>query len=109
MITQEYLKSILHYNQNNGAFHWIAVNFDNQVKKYMVAGSFHKQGHLIICIDGTQYHAHRLAHFYMTGAMPDKYIDHINGIRHDNRWINLRHVTPEINSKNAKKRKDNKY
>ncbi len=38
----------------------------------------------------------------MTGAMPEEHIDHINGIRDDNRWENLRPVNRATNQKNMK-------
>lgn len=44
--------------------------------------------------------AHRVIWKMMTGAEPDQ-IDHINGDRSDNRWGNLRDVTPAENRNNA--------
>jgi len=38
----------------------------------------------------------------MTGEFPECDIDHINGIRHDNSWNNLRNVSKSINSKNKR-------
>lgn len=46
------------------------------------------------------YLAHRLAFLYMTGAFPTNQVDHINRVRNDNRFINLREVLPSDNSKN---------
>jgi hypothetical protein len=42
----------------------------------------------------------------MLGECPEQ-IDHINGDKKDNRWINLRESNPSHNAKNAKKRLDN--
>lgn len=39
---------------------------------------------------------------------PDEYIDHINGVKCDNRLSNLRIVSEKENSKNRAKRSDNK-
>lgn len=36
----------------------------------------------------------------MTGSWPKEQIDHINHVRSDNRWINLREATNQENCKN---------
>jgi hypothetical protein len=56
-------------------------------------------GYLRITVLGKSYYAHRLAWFYMNGEWPDQ-IDHINGIKSDNRIENLRNVTVQQNNQN---------
>lgn len=52
--------------------------------------------------------AHRVIWEMHNGAVPEGMeIDHINGIKHDNRIENLRCVDRFVNCKNAAKRKDN--
>jgi len=51
-------------------------------------------------IAGKKVMAHRLIWLYMTGAWPERQIDHINGVKTDNRWANLRQVTPSENCQN---------
>jgi hypothetical protein len=46
--------------------------------------------------------AHRLAWLYVTGKEPSKQIDHLNGERDDNRWLNLRDVSHRANLENRK-------
>lgn len=53
------------------------------------------------------YQSHILAWLYMTGEMPSDEVDHINHIRSDNRWENLRIVDRTDNSKNLSKRTNN--
>lgn len=54
------------------------------------------------------YNAHRIIWFYHYGAWPEGEIDHINGIRTDNRLENLRAVSPYENCRNKPRRVDNK-
>ena len=53
-------------------------------------------------------HAHRVAWLLGTGAWPEHYIDHINGDPADNRLVNLRDVTHQVNMRNQKMRSTNK-
>lgn len=98
MITQEELKELLHYDPNTGLFTWKVVR-SNRYKVGNVAG-FSRSGYVDIGINNRGYRAHRLAFLYMTGLIP-KEVDHINRIRHDNRWENLRGCTSRENSENT--------
>ena len=65
------------------------------------------KGYITISIDNFRYFAHRLAFFYMNGLWPDDEIDHINGVRKDNRILNLRNVISQDNAKNCNLSKKN--
>ena len=51
-------------------------------------------------IDGKLYKVSRLAFLYVTGSWPENLVDHINGIRDDDRWCNLREATFQQNAQN---------
>ena len=104
MITQEKLKEVLNYDQDTGIFTW-KIKTCKKVCVGVVAGTPSGDGYSVIKINGKRLRAHRLAWLYVYGEFPDKFIDHINGIRHDNKISNLRNVTKSENSQNQRKPK----
>lgn len=98
-LTQEYLKSILYYNLETGDFTWLVKIGSNDLIGNL-AGSITNYGYRSIGIKDKRYQAHRLAWLYMKGYWPKNQIDHINGIKDDNRWINLREVDNSQNQHN---------
>jgi hypothetical protein len=65
-------------------------------------------GYVKIRVEYRPYYAHRLAWFYMTKQWPDYDIDHINTIKTDNRFVNLREATRSQNVANRSFNKNNK-
>ena len=66
--------------------------------------------HLVnVAVDGVSRWicAHRIAWALMTGAYPVNEIDHINGVKRDNRWCNLREATHAQNQQNITRRRSN--
>lgn len=100
-LTQEALKRLLSYEPETGHFRW-RINKPN-MPAGSIAGTLHKRGYLRIGVLGAIYRAHRLAWFYVHGAWPARDIDHMNGIRTDNRLANLREATPLENAHNRGK------
>jgi len=103
-----YLRKILDYNMETGEFYW-KVSKSIGTKVGSRAGTINTKGYLKILIDYKKYAGHRLAWFYVTGEMPPSnlQIDHINRVRDDNRFSNLRLVTNKQNQENTNIRKDN--
>lgn len=65
------------------------------------------KGYRVGSVRKVLYLAHRVAWAMSTGEWPKDEIDHINGIREDNRLENLRSVTPSENRRNQGRPKDN--
>lgn len=103
-ITQEELKSLLDYNSDTGIFTWKVQNGPRARVGYPAGTT---DGYVRIKINGILYLAHRLAFLYETGVWPKDQIDHINHIRSDNRFSNIREVTHSENKRNVPIRSDN--
>lgn len=106
MLTQERLRQLLDYDPETGLFRWKNPT-SVRVKVGDVADTLNSEGYLRVGIDGKRYRAHRLAHLYMTGEFPENDVDHINGIRTDNRWSNLRPATRSQNLMNHPRKSNN--
>jgi len=105
-ITSQQLISIVDFDPFTGLFQsrknrkWAPKGF---------AGNFDKsRGYIRLRIKRKLYSAHRLAWLYFYCHYPKNQIDHINGIRTDNRIENLRDVTHQENHRNEKLRSTNK-
>ena len=107
-LTQSYLKSILHYNPETGAFTWLVSRGNQFTRPGMLAGSDDGKGYRKIEIGGKGYYGHRLAFLYMTGAFPEKDTDHIDGNPSNDAWANLRAVSTRENMLNKRRYNNNK-
>lgn len=65
------------------------------------------RGYHVGAVDGKNCLAHRVAWAIHYGSWPSDSIDHINGVRSDNRLINLRDVSHSENLRNTRRRSDN--
>lgn len=98
-LSQEYLKQLLDFDQESGIFTWL-VNRAGRAQCGVVAGTAHTAGYVQIRINKRHYFAHRLAWLYVYGMLPEKQIDHINGVRNDNRICNLREADDACQQQN---------
>lgn len=94
----------LAYESDSGDFIRLKAS-NNRNKVGEVAGSVNREGYVRITMFGMGFQAHRLAFYFMTGKLPpdDVEVDHINGIRNENSWNNLRLVSHAINMQNSRK------
>lgn len=108
MVTQDYIKDVLEYNPDTGVFAWKKPRGGKFAGT--IAGKLVKQKsgyrYIDIKVNGKCCKAHRLAWLYMTGEWPEE-IDHINRDSTDNRWINLRDVSHEENTRNRSRSSNN--
>lgn len=98
MLTQERLKELLEYDPETGVF--VRLVARTNAREGSIAGSTHSQGYLTVWIDGKHHKCHRLAWLYVHGRWPASMIDHINGVKTDNRIANLREATRSENIQN---------
>jgi hypothetical protein len=99
-LTAARLRDIIKYDPETGAFTWL-VSIGHRCKPGQSAGHIgNVGGYLLIGIERKTYTAHRLAWLYVHGEWPKQHIDHINGVRLDNRIANLRDVPNSINCQN---------
>lgn len=108
LLTAERLRELLHYDEATGIFTRLTAP-GGKYKAGEKVGYYTAKGYIANRIDQKPYQIHRLAWLWMTGEWPAGEIDHINGIKDDNRVANLRDVDGFINQQNKyKARKDNK-
>jgi hypothetical protein len=94
------ISNFLHYNPDNGNFyHKRAMG---RGKKGEVVTSLDSHGYIRVSYKGKRYSGHRIAWLLTYGYLPECDIDHINGIRDDNRISNLRLATRGQNLHNQK-------
>jgi hypothetical protein len=97
-LTAERLRELLDYEPSTGAL-------SNRVRRGRgrageAVGTINDKGYLVARVDGRLYYVHRLVWLLIHGSHPRVHIDHVNGVRTDNRLCNLREATPAENQQN---------
>ena len=100
-LTTEQIKEYLEYFPETGKIIWKKTK-NNRALKGTEAGCLEKSGYIRLRFNNKLFSAHRIAWFLYTGSFPTFHLDHINGIRNDNRISNLREATTYQNSQNRR-------
>ena len=101
-MTADELRNLLTYDPATGHFTW-KQRAAKCIQIGDTAGNTNKTGYVTIGLCKKVYKAHRLAWLYMHGSWPAGLIDHINGVKSDNRLFNLRVVDETGNSENVRR------
>ena len=98
MMNIEELRRVYAYCPNTGGFCRVRNG------KLVSTGWLDARGYVVLAgIKGRNVKAHRLAWALTTGSWPIGEIDHVNGIRNDNRIVNLRVVDRQTNTQNIRR------
>lgn len=95
------LREIFDYDTETGVFTY-KTRAARRVQVGDVAGFFNSEGYRRVRFEGRTYAAHRLAWLYVRGERPVGMIDHINGVKDDNRIANLRLASRTENLANSR-------
>lgn len=95
---REEILSWLRYIKESGSLVWLSPK-SKRVRAGRVAGCLNNKGYLQVRINGVDHFIHRIIWFLEKGNWPN-IVDHINGIKTDNRIENLRDVDAKGNMQN---------
>lgn len=90
------------------AYNGTCLVYYNGIHKGNCIGYKDREGYMWVRINGKNKFAHRVIWELNYGPIPQgMQIDHINGIRDDNRLVNLRICTKAENGRNVKRKRNN--
>ena len=102
----ELANKLFNYDPLTGALMW-KKRPHGKPNKSCVAGYTNTAGYQVTMVNYKGYLNHRIAWLLTTGSWPQLELDHINGVRNDNRLCNLREVTSSENKENVRRARVN--
>lgn len=99
-LTADLARELFDYDPLTGVLTWKVSR--GKIKKGTPAGYVNTVGYRVTMVNGKGYLNHRLAWLLATGKWPAMEIDHVNGVRDDNRICNLRDVSSSANKENVR-------
>ncbi len=105
------LRAAVDYNPETGTFTWrhrddVPNWWNTKYAGKPALTTHHGNGYLSGAFNNRPLKAHRAAFAIVHGYWPDQ-VDHINGVRDDNRAVNLRPSDSTQNGRNMRRRDDN--
>ena len=99
------LRSLFTYDPATGVLRW-KVDRSHNARAGAEVG--HASGrYRRVSVEDKSYQVHRIAFALMTGRWPKDQLDHINRVKTDNRWENLREATNQENQRNRDRQSNN--
>lgn len=106
---RDVLRQMFNYDPESGALTWRprpgvrGFKFNHGE----IAGTLGEKGYIVVGVSKRYYLAHRVIWKLVTGVEPTFQIDHTDGDRANNRWVNLRAADNSRNLWNSRLRSDN--
>ena len=107
-LTQDLIAKVLKYDSTTGVLIWTTNLHSKRVVPNSRAGTLKPSGYRQVSLLGGTYLEHHLIWFIQTGQWPTGQIDHIDQVRDNNAWHNLRQVTKAENARNRTRNPNSK-
>jgi hypothetical protein len=96
------IAELFSYDPVTGIVRWVKPT-STRISAGAICGQKARDGKLIVVTGGKLLRVHRVAWCLHFGRWPEQVIDHINGDPSDNRIVNLRDVSVEVNNENKRR------